>query len=283
MKKILFVADVFSEDYLGGAELTTDAIIDSSTENFTVRKIRCSDVKEEHIKEMKDVHWIICNFSHLSKEIKLLMCKNLEYSIIEYDYKFCNYRSLDLHKIRENMDCDCLEKQENKINLIFYGMAKKIWFMSESQRNIFLKKVKTIKEDRTSVLSSVFKEDNLNFIEELSTNKKNEKYIITSGGSWVKGYEQTVDYARNNNIDYEVVPKMGYKELLKKMSMSKGLLFMPAGADTCPRLVIEAKLLGCDLILNNNVQHKDEEWFSDRKKVLTYLKNKKKEFWKYYE
>ena len=49
MKKILFVSDLFVEDYIGGAELTTEALIESSNEaDITVRKIRCKDVKKEH-------------------------------------------------------------------------------------------------------------------------------------------------------------------------------------------------------------------------------------------
>ena len=36
---------------------------------------------------------------------------------------------------------------------------------------------------------------------------------------------------------------------------------MPLDYDTCPRVVIEAKLLGLDLILTDNVLHKDEDWF----------------------
>ena len=67
------------------------------------------------------------------------------------------------------------------------------------------------------------------------------------------------------------------------MSTSKGLIFKPLGGDTCPRIVIEAKLLGCDLILNENVQHKDEEWFLTPESCLEYLKSRKDVFWSFYE
>jgi len=283
MKKVLFVADLFSEDYIGGAELTTEAIMKCHNQDFVVKKIRCADLKKEHVSEMSDAHWIICNFSQLSLEMKLLICKKLNYSIIEYDYKFCKYRSLQMHLIRENAECNCNSRDENKINLVFYGMAKKVWFMSAKQRDIFLSKVPTIKKENVEVLSSIFSDEDLSFIESLSKNKKNEKFVILSGGSWIKGFEQTVKYATENNIEYEIVQKMGYQDLLTKLSQSRGLLFLPAGEDTCPRLTIEAKLLDCELILNDNVQHKDEEWFSDKQKILNHINNKKKAFWKHYE
>ena len=33
------------------------------------------------------------------------------------------------------------------------------------------------------------------------------------------------------------------------------------------------------MISNENVQHKDEEWFKDRDTILPYLKNRTKVFW----
>jgi len=69
--------------------------------------------------------------------------------------------------------------------------------------------------------------------------------------------------------------------MLSKLSSAKGLCFKPTGLDTCPRLVIEAKLLGCELELNNNVQHAEEEWFSttDSNKTIEYLKTRPQHFW----
>ena len=41
-----------------------------------------------------------------------------------------------------------------------------------------------------------------------------------------------------------------FVELVGEKS-AKGLVFLPKGGDTCPRLVIEAKLLGCDIVTND--------------------------------
>ena len=71
MKKIVFVADLFAENYLGGAELTTEAIIKTSPDQCEVTKVRCGELTQEFIEEMKHSEWIICNFSNLSREMKL--------------------------------------------------------------------------------------------------------------------------------------------------------------------------------------------------------------------
>jgi len=41
--KVVFVSDMFVEDYVGGAELTSEALIQSSP--FTVYKLHSKDVK----------------------------------------------------------------------------------------------------------------------------------------------------------------------------------------------------------------------------------------------
>jgi len=44
-------------------------------------------------------------------------------------------------------------------------------------------------------------------------------------------------------------------------------------------MVIEAKLLNCDLILNENVQHVGESWFETRDSCFEYLRDRTTSFW----
>lgn len=283
MKTMVFLADIFAEDYVGGAELTTEAIINGSDERTSISKIRCAELNKDTINNFKDKHWIIFNFSQLSSDLKLHLIKNVDYSIVEYDYKFCDFRSIELHKIKTSKPCDCIKKVENKINLAFYGYAKKIWFMSNKQKSIFLENVRTIKEENTQTLNSAFSDGDIRFINSIKDNEKDENFLIVKSDSWVKGYENCVKYAQDNKLKYEVVSSLPYHELLIKLSTSKGLIFLPDGADTCPRLVMEAQVLGCDLIINERVQHKDEPWFSDKESCLEHMRSRVPTFWSYYE
>lgn len=282
MKKYIFVSDLFEEQYAGGAEITTEALIQFKKDE--ILKLNSHTLNESIIEENKDKLWIFCNFANLEHKLKLLICKKLNYSIIEYDYKFCKYRSLEKHKSAEGKECNCTESTIGKINLIFYGYAKKIWFMSENQRKIFLKHLHTIKDEKTEVLSSVFKKGDLSFMNNIRNNQKNNKYMILDSSSWIKGTKECVEYAKEKKMEYELIKNLPYHELLIKLSCSKGLIFRPLGGDTCPRIVIEAKLLGCELILNDNVQHKDEEWFlKDYDFCLNYLNTRVEKFWSSYE
>ena len=280
--KIVFVADAFVEQYRGGAELTTRAIIDKSP--YECERINSNLVTPEIINKHKDAIWIVCNFQNLDDKMKILLCKNVNYSIIEYDYKFCEFRSMEKHLFLKNKECDCINSPMGKISKIFYGYAQQVWFMSQKQRSIFLEKVPTLKSEKCKVLSSIFSDGDLRFMDNIRHNDKDSKYLILNAGSWIKNTKGCVEFAQENNLDFELVQGLPYQEMLIKLSTSKGLIFLPTGGDTCPRIVIEAKLLGCDLKLNDNVQHKDEDWFSgSQENCYNYLTNRAATFWEFYE
>ncbi len=283
MKNIVFVSDLFADQYTGGAELTTDALMRSVPPvNFATGRINSENVTKEKLQQYKDAHWIVCNFAGLSEEVKVYMCRNIQYSIVEYDYKLCKYRSLQKHQTATGTECDCLDSMFGKINTAFYGYAQKVWFMSEQQKQIFLSKLAVLKEEKCEVLSSIFSPGDLRFMESLRQNEKDDTYLILKSSSWIKGTEDCIEYAQANNLKFELVENLQYHELLIKLSCSRGLIFRPLGDDTCPRIVIEARLLGADLITNEHVQHRDEEWFATAQTAQEYLANRADTFWSYY-
>ena len=49
----------------------------------------------------------IFNDAIKNKMLSLFSENNVDYSVVEFDYKFCKYRNLDLHKLLEGDDCNC--------------------------------------------------------------------------------------------------------------------------------------------------------------------------------
>ena len=283
MKNIIFVSDLFVEQYVGGAELTTAALMKSADRSFyTIARINSEQVTKEMLMHTENAHWVVCNFAGLSEDSKVYMCRNTEYSIVEYDYKLCKYRSLQKHHMATGSECDCLESMSGKINTAFYGYAQKIWFMSAGQKKVFLSKLPILKEEKCEVLSSIFIDGDLKFMESLRDNEKNDTYLILKSNSWIKGTDECIKYAKDNNLNYELVENLPYHELLIKLSCSRGLIFRPLGDDTCPRIAIEARLLGCDLITNEHVQHRDESWFETPLTAQKYLEERTSVFWRHY-
>lgn len=277
---IVFVSDFFVEQYLGGAELTLEALIDESP--FETCKIPSHKITKTLIDQNKNKFWIFGNIGDIPESLLLYIAKNINYSIVECDYKLCKYRLLEIHAKQEKQECDCSKKRYGKVRAIFFSQAKKIWWMSKAQKQIYLKQAPFLSKTPNSVLSSVFDEKTIKKFETLntSTKQKNDTWLIQQSEFWVKGKQQSIEYAETNGLKYEILERLSYEQMLEKLASAKGVISKPQGADTCPRFVIEAKILGCELAINENVQHKNEDWFIDKKTIIKYLKAQKKEFWK---
>lgn len=274
MRKFIFVADYFLNEYLGGAELTSQALMDLCPGPSL--KIKSNKVSAQLIQEHSDAYWIFFNFSEMKYELCNLIAEHLDYSIVEYDYKYCVHRSQDLHQLKEGMECNC----RNYFLDAFFMNAKSVWFMSERQMNWLEKKIDYVHADNWFVLSSCFSESHLKKISELSKNPKNEKWALIYSASVIKGFDQAEQYCKENGLEYTVLKGLTYSQLLEELSKCKGLVYMPIGGDTCPRTVIEAKLLGCELKLNDSVEHAKELWFESMDLCQWHLDRNKNIFWK---
>ena len=272
----IFVADAFLEHFNGGAELTTEAIIQSSL--VPEGRALSQQVNIETMKKYKNAFWVFGNFSAVPEECLIYAAKNLKYGVLEYDYKYCIYRSPEKHIMNEG-ECNCANERRGKVISIFLNAATGVWWMSKKQMEHYQSKFSFLKNDKNIVLSSVFSAATLDFIESLNTKNKNDKWIILNSPSWIKGANDAIEYAKENNLEYELVWNLEYDDLLEKLAESKGIIFFPKAGDTCPRMIIEAKLLGCELLLNDNVQHKDEDWFKTKDSALKYMRERTNVFW----
>ena len=279
---IIFVSDLFIENHIGGAELTSESIIESSP--YKVFKLKSSQVTMEVLEKSRTKFWIFGNYSQMDFNLIPTIVSNIRYCIVEYDYKYCKWRSPQKHLQAEGKECDCHEQMNGKIVSAFMYGAESLWWMSHLQMKLYHTLFPFLSSKDNVVLSSVFNEKFFEKAQELNEKSKNidrNKWLVVGSESWIKGTDDCEKYCEENNLEYETVWKLSYNELLEKLSHSKGLVFLPKGLDTCPRLVIEAKILGCELILNENVQHLKEKWFntSDMETVLKYLYSARSRFW----
>ena len=280
--EIIFAADVFIDDYPGGAELTTEALIDSSP--FNVFKLHTKDITAEILEQGQGKHWIFGNFHFLDLNLIPTVVANISYSMVEYDFKYCRYRSPEKHKAESGNDCDCHNDIHGKmISTLMYG-AKSLWWMSEAQMNSYHDKFPFLAERDNVVLSSVFNDRffaAVKFLRHQSDTIERSGWLVLGSQSWVKGSEDAVKYCEDNELEFEVLTDLPYGDVLDRMSKAEGFVYLPRGADTCPRMVIEAKLLGCKLQINEHVQHAHEIWFDtdDQFDTEAYLYAARERFW----
>lgn len=278
-----FVSDLFVEDYVGGAELSLETLIDSGPYK-KVAKVRSSELTKQLIENNKEAKWVFGNIANLSNEmIKELSEIEFDYSFVEFDYKFCKHRNPELYKMVEGATCDYKNTDRGSVMTDFVNAAKSVFFMSENQMKIHKDSLPGINNENIFILSSLFGADFFKFIENIKekVTTKNDKWVVLGSRSWVKGLNETESHCKESGYDYDVLWNLPYGQFLEKLAESKGLCFKPSGLDTCPRMVIEAKLLGCELDMNDLVQHTGEKWFNKSyENIVDYLKGRPAFFWK---
>ena len=280
--EIIFVSDMFAEDYVGGAELTSESLIEKCP--FQIFKLHARDVDLKILEAGQNCHWIFGNYSHMRHELIPTIVANISYSILEYDYKYCKWRSPQKHESIEAKPCDCHDDVHGKMISAFMFGARSLWWMSEAQMYHYQKTFPFLEEKNNVVLSSVFDDRYFAAVKVLNEQYKDTErkgWIVLGSTSWVKGADAAEQWCKDNNKDYEVVWGLPYEQVLEKLAQAQGFVYLPAGWDTCPRMVIEAKMLGCELHLNDNVQHKDEIWFNtdDPFDTEAYLYAARDRFW----
>jgi len=273
--ELVVVSDNFYPDYTGGAEMTTEAILEGF--DGTIKRIKSKDVNYLTIAMNRKKLWLFTNIDKIDKSLLGVIAKNLTYFTIEYDFKFCKLRSPDKHIYLDRSKPTPIGSIVN-----FIDDAKGVFFMSHEQMLETINHVGRAYRAPAFVIGSCFRKETLNHIETLCTqeHERTNKWLIFYGESWVKGTNTATERAVSRGYEYEFVEKMKHRDVLAKLRKSHGLVYTPNGGDTCPRLVIEAKLLGCELELNENVMHKDEPWFNqDANQVMNYLRMRPAVFW----
>jgi hypothetical protein len=285
--KVVWVNDFFVKDVQGGAELTSEAIIRKSPHK--VFRMHSSSVTPRLLESNKDKYWVFGNFAALPEGIiTSLPSSGVRYSIVEYDFKFCAYRSTNRHQQATGQPCNCA-KDVHGLNISkMFQKADRIFWMSEGQKAHWLKNVPALADHKGHmVLSSVFDDETLDLLASYRHNRVHDidqprvhRYGVLGSGSWIKGVEETQKWCKLNRKPFEAIPGMPYRDFIKTLAMYQGFVFMPLDYDTCPRVTIEAKLMGLELIMNENVLQKNDDWFKGSpEECEAYLRTRASAFW----
>lgn len=276
---VVFVSDYYAADLVGGAELSTEALLEQSP--LKVIRLRAADVNARLIPKHRHKLWIFGNFSQIQPIYMTRLMAELKYMVIEYDYKFCRYRSPELHQAAEGQPCDC-HRHYGRIIAAFFKHSLCTWWMSEKQRAIYEERFIELKSATGAVLSSVVSPEDLARLRSLRLrSRKRQGWAVLATGTWLKGIEKAMDYCDRHRLRMTVLQRAEHDQFLRRLARARGFVFLPRGNDTCPRVVIEAKLAGCSLVTNKYVQHRAEKWFRQTPdQIENYLQRRPAEFWR---
>jgi hypothetical protein len=271
--RIVFIADNFSDNYIGGAELSIQAHIDTCP--YPYIKIQAKKLKLNQLR--KDDFLIFGNFYDLDKAIMPALAE-YRYVIEECDYKYCVFRSSHLHKFMKG-NCDCPQGYALPIINMMLN-AKYMFWKSEKQRDEYYSIFSELKQVPSDIMGGVFSDKQLDLMLSLKNTPQTNKYFVLKAGGWVKGYREAVIYCEKNGLEYIEISNMPYEQSLKEMAKCKGIVYLPNGYDVSCRMITEMKLMGREIITNDRVQHTTEVWFnSGEAGMLEFLRSRNKVFW----
>lgn len=220
MCEVVFVSDMFVEDYVGGAELTSEALIKASP--FKVQKIHARDVTLKLLEEGHDKFWVFGNATSMDQSLIPTIAANMKYSVLEYDYKYCQYRSPEKHASIAARPCDCQNTQHGKMVSAFFYAAKSLWWMSETQMSRYHMMFPFLAERPNCVLSSVFDDETfvkIKLLREAGV-PRSDTWVVLGSASWIKGADDAEKYCVDNQLPYEIVWDLKYDDLLEKLAGS---------------------------------------------------------------
>jgi len=248
--------------------------------------IRSGQVTLEMIETHRDCHWVFGNFAQLNPAlIQYFSVSKISYSVFEHDYKFCRWRSVERHLTEGGEECHCESEIWGKLIERFYINAKQVWFCSQRHMQRYFDRFPSLKTANCEVLSAVFGEDFflkiVPLIESIPSRKK-AGWLTLDSDSWIKGTDDAKKWLVENNKEHTLIKNLSPDQVLELMANSEGFVCLPRGADVSNRMVTEARLLGCQIVTNENVQHVGEEWLEnpDVNFTLQWLYNRREVFWK---
>jgi hypothetical protein len=286
-KKFCLIDDSVSG--IGGTSLTLEAIVEPEKDN--VDFISTQDLC---LKDVFDDYEIfifgnILGFNQNSLDAIMLLMDQRRFVKIEFDYGYCQFRGEIPHEILGKNKCHCPNGDDSTAHLrkVYESIklnALHVFYMSEGQMRIHDKHLEGMPVKKKSVLSSCFSTETMLKFKELRGSPDNGKYAIIDGnGGWhtqAKGINESIKYAKENNIEYDLIKTKTHDQMLNTLSKYKGLITFPIIHDTCPRITIEARYMGLEVITSEYSQHITEDWWKKSdKKAFDFTASRPHYFW----
>lgn len=265
--KIVFIADYFTDQVLGGGELNNEELIGLLAEDgHKVKKINSNLVTRGFIEDNKKNNFIIGNFIGLSQEC-IRSLYNKQYVIYEHDHKYINNRNPGVFE-------DFVAPKEALVNVEFYKNAKAVFCQSQFHLDIVKKNLNF--DNLISLGGNLWSEDSLEYMAKQAAAPKTETYAIMDSPIEHKNTREAIMYCQYKKLPFKLIKSDSYKEFLKLMSEHKTFVFFPKTPETLSRVVVEARMMGMSVIVNKMIGATREPWYNLKGQELIGLMRDKK-------
>lgn len=267
MSKIIFVSDFFENNIRRGAEVCNTSLLFYLNNPETIESS-----KLKYIDSTK--FYIITNFIYLPEDTKKQLIKYKNYLIYEHDHKYIITRNPFLLPTGQNNPTGEVPF-EYLINQEFYNNAKIVICQTQWHEEQLNKNLDCL---TTNIHGSFYSQEDLDIIKRINLSKSNTinkygifndaEFIIMPNGQTmqqgpnIKNKKGALAYCITNKLPYMFIPRINDKEnFWKTLCKFEHFVFLPDIPETCSRLLIETKMLGIDVITNDNSGAYYEDWF----------------------
>ena len=254
MADYCLIADFFYGDFTGGAELNDYSVIQQFKKHgIDVDTKYCKEITKQYLVENSNTNFIVANFVTLPPHLIDFMSDNNKYVIYEHDHKYLKRRNPIFYK-------NYLAPKEELANIKFYKNAKKVICLTQLAVDVL--RANTGLNNVVKIGASVWRDEDLDYILELIDQEKNDKFAVMDSNNPIKKRQQCIDFCNNMNLKFDLIKDPDHREFLKLLSHYKGLVFMTGHLETCCRLLVEAKMVNCEIKYQKKlIGAASEDWF----------------------
>jgi len=270
MNKIIFIADFFVEEVVGGGELNNDELVSLLRQKgYEVIKYKSRAIKPSLLETFdQNTSFIISNFIQLPEESKRVFESSKRYVIYEHDHKYVKTRNPAEYK-------DFIAPKDEIINYEFYKNALAVLCQSSFHANIV--KINLGLDNIKSLGGNLWSTEALDLMQEISTKEKVPKYAIMDSTNWHKNTQGAIMVCNGNNWEYDLIPPSQYGDFLRKLGKNEKFVFLPKTPETLSRIIVEARMMGMSVVTNKLVGATKEDWFKLKGIELINIIKKKRE------
>jgi|TARA_R110000851_G_scaffold24382_14_gene70391 hypothetical protein len=253
--KFYLVADFFYEDFTGGAELNDFSLLRQFKERgILVEEVYSKDVTPQFLSDNLKANFIVANFVALPPHSKQYMMENNQYVIYEHDHKYLQKRNPIFYK-------DFTAPKNELANIEFFAAAKATVCLTQLALDVF--KRNTGLENVDKIGASVWRDEDLDYLVELNAqSEKNGLAAIMDSPNPIKKKFQCIEFCEKKQIPHELISDRDHRNFLKKLSAYEKLVFMTGHLETCCRIIVEAKMLNCEVLTQKAlIGACSEDWF----------------------
>lgn len=252
--EITFVSDFLLADLKvpGGAEICNTILVSElRSRQHTVLEVRSQQITAAEI-SASDTMYIISNFVSLAEDCKQVL-RTKKYLIFEHDHKYAATRDPSPFK-------DFILPKDLLRNVSFYENAAAVLAQTKIHAEVMRKNLPSTC-NIINLGCSLWTEEQLQKIEAVVSSNRQFDCAVIKSNNPIKNTAKALEFCATRNLKYNLFGDLPYDELMERLAECEGLAFFPTTLETCCRLVVEARMLGCKVYTNELVGATSEEWF----------------------